>query len=273
MFKIEGKKYLVFWVLAPVLLGVGLYFFREHEKTADWITIGLTFYVLFISIVIHEISHGLAAEACGDPTARSAGRLTFNLIKHVSVVGSIIVPLGLYLLNTGFILGWAKGVPFNPTRLRRFPRDQVFLSVMGPLSNFTLAFICFILFALAGLFYNKLHPEATIEPSFAIINLQFFKDMNLASGWFVLFHMLYMGLLLNLVLGVFNLIPFPPLDGSWILKSALPQKMAHYFNKIQPFAFILLIFAVHFGWLTIFMYPVIILLGLLQSTSGLIWIM
>ncbi len=270
VFIIEGKKYLVFWVLAPVLLGLGFEYFRDNEMVVDWIGIGFKYYVLLISVVIHEIFHGLAAEACGDVTARKAGRLTFNLVKHISVVGSILVPLGLYFMNSGIVLGWAKGVPFNPARLRRFPRDQVFLSVMGPLSNFALAFICFFFFVLAGLVYYTLHPETPFNPALTL-DFDYFRDLDLAGGWFILFHLLSLGVFLNVVLGIFNLIPFPPLDGSWILKSMLPGKLAHYFNKLQPFAFIILIAAVYMGLLEYLIYPIINLMTIFMTVSDLIW--
>ena len=121
---------------SPVVLGFIYPSIREEPQYLEWLAIGLLIYVLFFSVVIHELAHGLAAYWGGDRTAKLAGRLTLNPISHVSVFGSILVPLGLYLMHASVIFGWAKPVPFNPVNLRHHPRDQVMLAVAGAFVKF-----------------------------------------------------------------------------------------------------------------------------------------
>lgn len=238
------------WLIFPLLTGLAHPLFKEDPELLQWVSGALSLYVLFFSIVAHEVSHGLAAYWCGDPTAKQAGRLTLNPLSHVDPIGSIIVPLALHLLNSPLRFGWAKPVPFQAINLRQHPRDQVMIAVAGPLSNFGLAYLCmqgqFILAALLHAFPEWRHAPAP------------------AAIVFVVGTVLRMGLLINLVLGIFNLIPFPPLDGSWILRAALPQKAATFFHRIQPYSFIILVAAVYLNLFDFFFYPAQIILSLIE---------
>mgnify|MGYP005839538953 CR=1 FL=1 len=152
--------------------------------------------VLILSIVIHELAHGYAALAQGDPTAKYAGRLTMNPIKHLDLMGSFIVPFLLYILSVGVILGWAKPVPYNPYNLRNQRWGETLVSVAGPASNLVVALIFGLLIRFGSGFLSQ--------------------DATLLAGLIVI---------INIVIAIFNLIPIPPLDGSKILFDILPRSV------------------------------------------------
>ncbi|MBD3307764.1 site-2 protease family protein [candidate division KSB3 bacterium] len=257
-----------FWLIVPLGIGVLYPYVKEDAQILGGLTIGLLIYTLFFSVVVHELCHGLAAYWCGDTTAKEAGRLTCNPIRHISVFGTILVPLVLYLLRASVIFGWAKPVPFHPVNLREHPRDQVMVAVAGSLSNFTLSYLCFLLYLIAGMSFNRLFPESPISVHWEMFSPLSVPSVPLEAFWFVLFEILSFGMVINVILGVFNLIPFPPLDGSWILKALLPKKATVYFGKIQLLGFILLLLALQFRLLEIFFYPAIILIGVYQVIAG-----
>jgi len=170
--------------------------------------------ILIMSVVIHELAHGYAAYAQGDPTAAMQGRLTLNPIHHLDLLGSIIVPGLLLLLPTSFIIGWAKPVPFNPYNLRNQRWGHIWVVAAGPLSNIGLA----AMFALGIRFISGL-PEQALA----------------LAGYVVL---------INLVLALFNLIPIPPLDGSQILFGLLPERFQHWRHVFEGYGFILVFLVV-----------------------------
>jgi Zn-dependent protease len=265
---VRQKASLLLWIVIPVLCGLLYRVAKADARYIEWLTIGLIIYVLFFSVVIHELCHGIAAKKCGDPTAKDLGRLTLNPLRHVSPVGSILVPLILYFMQAPAVIGWAKPVPFDPTKLKQFPRDQVLLAISGPLANFALAYICFNLYLLVGFVFNRYFPESPI-----LFHLDIFTPISLngipfEAFWFIVFEILSVGMIVNLVLGVFNLIPFPPLDGSWILKALLPNKAMAVFGKLQNLGFIFLLLAVQFNLLGIFLFPTLIVLAVFQQLGN-----
>ena len=171
----------------------------------------ITVVVLLFSLSIHESAHAWTADLLGDPTSRDLGRVTLNPLVHVDLIGTVLFPL-LGLLLGGFIFGWAKPVSVNPQNLNNPRKDQLLIAAAGPLSNFVLA-----VFFLIGI---KISVAFEIAAGFAFCNT---------------------GFMLNVVLAVFNLIPIPPLDGSWILSGILPSKLSLLMDKIRPYGFILLI--------------------------------
>jgi len=263
----QQKASLLLWLVLPVCAGMLYPYLKANPQHVEWLTTGILIYVLFFSVVVHELCHGLAANFCGDPTAKDAGRLSFNPISHVSLIGTILVPLALYVMKSPMMFGWAKPVPFNPMKLRQHPRDQVMLAIAGPLSNFTLAYLCFTLYLITGVGFNHFFPDARIDMQLGLSSPVAFPHVPYEAFWFVLFKVLNFGILINVVLGVFNLIPFPPLDGSWILKALLPKKLVGVFSKLQIYGFILLIIALRFGLLEIFFYPVGIILAVLYMIA------
>ncbi|MBU3969018.1 site-2 protease family protein [Patescibacteria group bacterium] len=175
--------------------------------------------ILIFSVVIHEFSHGYAANKLGDPTARLAGRLTLNPIAHLSLFGSFIFPLITYSLG-GFIFGWAKPVPYNPYNIKHRYGDAL-VSIAGPGSNLLVALI-FGLSVRLNLIYNFL-PESFISIFVLIV-------------------------FINIILAVFNLIPVPPLDGSKILFNFLPNEYLYIREFFERYGLFLIFFFIFFLW-------------------------
>ena len=197
--------------------------------------------ILLFSVVIHECAHAIAAERAGDPTARMMGRITLNPLPHIDPIGSILVPALLILTNSTFFFAWARPVPVNPYNFRNPRKDDIAVSFAGPLSNLVLA-LAFAMLLLAVILF----VPAAREPSF------------FRSSYFLLFNY---GILINLILAFFNLIPIPPLDGSHILRNLLPPEAARKYDRIQPYGFIILLVAIYFNLLAIFFLPALILHG------------
>lgn len=190
--------------------------------------------ILIMSVVVHEVSHGYAANYLGDPTARLQGRLTLNPIPHIDPIGSILVPTLLALLPGGIVFGWAKPVPYNPNNIANEYGDAL-VAVAGPVSNLLLATIAGTIFQLASIS---------------------------ASAPFGVF--LLSVILINVILAVFNLVPIPPLDGSKILFNFLPARLNYIRRSLERYGFLVLLFFIFFAIELI--QPVIF--GLFQLFSG-----
>ncbi len=173
-----------------------------------------------MSVVIHEASHGYAALALGDPTAKYQGRLTFNPLSHLDPIGSFLVPLLGYWAG-GFIIGWAKPVPFNPYNLKNQKWGEALVAIAGPLSNISLAFIFGLIIRLMS--------------GYGLMNQTFLS----LTGFVVL---------INITLAIFNLIPIPPLDGSKILFAVLPYKWQAFRQSFERFGLILVFIFIFFLW-------------------------
>lgn len=167
-------------------------------------TTALALIVLILSVIAHEVAHGYAADSLGDPTARLAGRLTLNPLPHIDLMGSLILPALLVLTGSPILFGWAKPVPYNPYNLRNKRWGEALVASAGAATNLFLA----ILFALIVRFGGSLGLDATALSLAATIAF------------------------INLFLGLFNLIPFPPLDGFTALRAALPW---HLSSKLEQF--------------------------------------
>jgi Zn-dependent protease len=176
---------------------------------------------LIVAVILHEVSHGLVASWFGDDTARRAGRLTLNPIPHIDPVGSIVMPaLGAI---TGFpVLAWAKPVPVNPARMRDPRRDMLFVSLAGPTTNFCLMAVA----ALAA--------RAMFDPGTVPLGGFGFSDLPLGVQIVFSFAMV------NLFLGLFNLVPIPPLDGSELIARVLPKDWLPAWYRFQPYGFLVL---------------------------------
>ena len=181
------------------------------EKIAIW---GLP--VIF-AITLHEASHGWVAHKFGDNTAYMMGRITANPLKHIDLIGTIIVPV-VCLMLSGFVFGWAKPVPVVSKNLKNPKRDMAFVAAAGPLSNLVMA-LGWGAILKVGLMANS-------------------SGFDWAMG---LVYMGQAGILINLVLGVLNLIPIPPLDGSRVLSSFLPAKIDYVYSKLEPYGFFILL--------------------------------
>ncbi len=193
----------------------------------------ITLLALLFSVVVHEVAHGWVAGRKGDPTARELGRLTLNPLRHIDPVGTILVPAVLALLPGGMVFGWAKPVPVTPWRLRDPRRDQAWIAAAGPASNLLLAAACAIaLGALTGILGPA--PQQAGESLGA--DLRLFADRLLGAGIY-----------LNVLLALFNLIPLPPLDGSWIVLRWLRPDAAAAYERLRPFGFLIVILLMNLG--------------------------
>lgn len=165
----------------------------------------ITLIILILSVIAHEVAHGYAANSLGDPTARLAGRLTLNPIPHIDFMGSIIIPTLLVLTSSPILFGWAKPVPYNPYNLKNRRWGEMLVAIAGSATNILLA----IIFGLIVRFGSLIGFDATMLSLAATIAF------------------------VNLFLGLFNLIPFPPLDGFTALRSALPWHYSAGLSRIE----------------------------------------
>ena len=190
--------------------------------------------VLF-SITIHEAAHGYVARYLGDNTAYMMGRVTLNPVKHVDLMGTIVMPLLLYFATSGaFLFGYAKPVPVNVGQLRHPKRDMVWVALAGPASNFIQAILWYVAYAvLVG----------------SGVSERFFLEMCKA------------GVLVNLVMWAFNLFPLPPLDGGRILAGLLPRRLAYPFSRIEPWGFFIVMGLVLMGVVSTYWLGPLISLG------------
>ena len=182
--------------------------------------------VLIMSVVVHEVAHGYTAYLLGDNTARQSGRLTLNPLKHLDPFGSVILPLLLVFMNAGFVIGWAKPVPYNPANLRNEKKGTFLVAIAGIIANLILVIFFGLLIRFApSLFGNTLDSS-------------FYKITSII-------------VVLNLVLVIFNLIPIPPLDGSKILFSFIPYKYRYIENFLEKWGMFLLLFFIIFLWIKV----------------------
>ena len=174
--------------------------------------------ILIFSVILHEVAHGFAAEMLGDPTARLQGRLTLNPLAHIDLFGSIVLPAISYLFG-GFIIGWAKPVPYNPYNLRNQRWGEAIVAGAGPATNIGIALIfgLFLRFSSSSVTATLLSIVSTI-------------------------------VIINLVLAIFNLVPIPPLDGSKILFSIAPNKLASFRAFMEKYSLFVVLFFIFFLW-------------------------
>lgn len=182
--------------------------------------------VLLFSIIVHEVAHGYVALLNGDPTAKMLGRITLNPVPHIDMVGSILVPGLLLLSGSSFLIGWAKPVPVNPLNFRNYRWGEFAVSAAGPLSNLILA----------AMFSGVLRLGVE-NPGLS----------QLASY----------GVMINILLALFNLIPIPPLDGSHIMALVLPRELARFYGYLQPVGMVIIIILMFTGILWKILLPLV----------------
>ena len=177
--------------------------------------------VLIVAIVFHEVAHGLVASWLGDPTAKERNRLSLNPLRHVDPVGTLLVPGFLAMLG-GPIFGWAKPVPVVKQRLNNPRFGMMAVAAAGPGTNFVLA-------AIGAITLGVVAPHTIEEPGL------------LATGLFYF-------ILINTFLGMFNLLPIPPFDGSHIVEGLMPRRYVHLYEKLRPFGLLLFFGLVALTW-------------------------
>ena len=187
-----------------------------------------------VAITVHEFAHGYIAYRLGDPTAKLAGRLTLNPISHLDLVGSLV-------LVVTQMIGWAKPVPVDPRYLRDPRRDMLWISLAGPAANIIAATALALI--LHPLFFA--FPESSMGPMTEKFVVPILK-------------MIGAGVVINVGLGIFNLVPVPPLDGSKILAGMLPRDLAYKYEQLEPYGFIILLVLIFTGIVRYIVYPPII---------------
>ena len=199
--------------------------------------------VLIGSVVVHEVAHAWQARREGDDTAEKLGRITLNPIPHLDPFGSFIVPALLYLSGSGIFFGWAKPVPVNPMNYREYVAGDIRVSLAGIVSNLILAAISTVLMAVM----IKLETVGAIP----------------ATGLDVVFVALEYGIMINLVLAFFNLVPIPPLDGSHVLAHVLPKEAAARYRHFGQYGILALMGIMYFvpGAFSVVLFPVFFLRG------------
>lgn len=206
----------------------------------DSIIQGIAIYALpvIFAITMHEAAHGYIAKQFGDFTAFNEGRISLNPIRHIDLVGTILVPLTLFVLSkltigAGFLFGWAKPVPVNFSNLRQPKRDMLWVAAAGPGANLLMAFFWALMIKLAIIM-----PDSSFTKPLALMGIA--------------------GIEINVILMVLNLLPLPPLDGGRMAVSLLPHRLAYQFSRIEPYGFMILLVLLFSGVLGAVIGPAII---------------
>ncbi|MCM8799545.1 MAG: site-2 protease family protein [Candidatus Omnitrophica bacterium] len=187
----------------------------------------ISFGLLLLAMSVHEFSHAWVSYKFGDPTPKLAGRLSLNPLAHIDIMGTLILPLFLFIATGGrFVFGAAKPVPINYLLLKNPKRDIIWIGLAGPASNLILAFGLSLII--------KILPHGSLLS--VILN-------NFS--------------IINIVLGVFNLIPIPPLDGSRVVMGLLPPHLFRSYISIEPYGFIILMALIAFGIFNIIIWPIV----------------
>ena len=191
---------------------------------------------MLLAVTLHEVAHGWVARELGDDTAEALGRLSFNPLKHVDPVGTVLVPGLLYVL-AGIVFGWAKPVPVNWDKLRNPRRDMALVALAGPLANVVMLLIW---------------------AAVAKFGLSYGQDYFVATG--------LAGIMINAVLIALNVLPVPPLDGSRVVSALLPAEMALQYGRIEPYGLIILLVLIGSGALSRLMEPTMDVIGWVMQT-------
>ncbi|MBU4483480.1 MAG: site-2 protease family protein [Actinobacteria bacterium] len=181
---------------------------------------------LIMGVILHEYAHGYIAYKSGDNTAKSLGRLTLNPIAHIDLFGSILLPLLLILFRSGIVFGYAKPVPINPGYFRNYRKGLRYTSLAGPVTNLIFAFVVGLVYGLFFYIFFKITNGMLMSDTFG------FKAFDLISQIF------RNAIYINVFLAILNFIPIPPLDGSKILASFLPDEAMFKFLSLGRFGFI-----------------------------------
>ena len=196
---------------------------------------------MLFSVVCHEYAHGRVALKYGDDTATRMGRLTLNPLAHIDPVGTVLMPAVLFAIGSPFLFGYAKPVPISWQRLRNPARDMVFVAAAGPAMNFALAVLSALLL---GLLVGRQDFGMAVDT----------QDFSMARPLAI---MAQRSLLINVVLGVFNLLPIPPLDGGRVAVGLLPSGPASALARLEPYGFFIIFGLLATGMLGIILGPLV----------------
>lgn len=202
--------------------------------------------VLILSVMLHEISHGFFAFLLGDDTAKKAGRLTLNPMKHLDLVGSFILPGMLAITNSPVMFGWAKPVPVNMNKINNPKQNIALVSVVGPLVNIVLVVVGIVILHLLRTFIMAKHGQDFYK---VYLMIEQTAKMQLISfdPIFIVVELFFQLVFINTALAVFNLIPVPPLDGSKLLYPFLNRRNEEIFAKVEKYGILIIFLLLYFN--------------------------
>ena len=198
-----------------------------------------------LAVICHEFGHGLVANYWGDTTAKDQGRLTLNPIPHIDPIGTLLFPIINMFSGINLLFGWARPVPIDPRRFRNYRKGLFCVALAGPVSNFIFAFLCAFAFCLMVKF---------VQPDFI-----FYKEFAT---------MLEVGVIINYGLGIFNLIPLPPLDGSKVVESFLSYTAMQKYEKLSQYSFIILLALMFTGAIRFLNGPIMLMANLTLTAAA-----
>ena len=198
----------------------------------------LTLSIFFFAVVIHEYAHGWIAWRRGDSTAKDQGRLTLNPLAHIDPIGTIFLPLILLVTHSPVVFGWAKPVPVNFRSMKDPKKDMIWVGLAGPTANILVAIL-----------------------------LSFLLKFFILTGGSMLLAILETGIIINLVLAIFNILPIPPLDGSRVAMGMLPRELAMQYARLEPYGFIIIFGLLYLGIVGSAIWPIVMYLAGLLGVS------
>lgn len=228
-----------------------LRFIELIENRVDWennIIIKIfIMIIILISFTLHEFAHAYTAYKCGDTTQKASGRVTLNPIPHLDLFGSIILPGLLILRNSSVVFGWAKPVALNRDNFKNPERDETLVSLMGPSTNLLVGLTATLLLTFVGLLLSRTFPNLKTLNYFSPFAVTSCSGIPFAKFWIYVNMFLMELVIISIVLAIFNLLPIPPLDGSWLFPKMLPQNWRLKYEAVRKYSLIFIIILIFTG--------------------------
>jgi Zn-dependent protease len=263
----------VLWVVMWLLRGTFPFTFPDDyrvEENRSWLVNALQFAVLVVSIMLHECAHAVAAYWSGDGTAARQGRITLNPLAHVDVFGSILLPVILSMVPGGVAFGWAKPVPVDRRQLRHPRRGLLAVTLAGVSVNLLLSLACATGLLVVGTILRLAFPDGTSQGFSMILAETQFQGVPASPALLLLISGLKTGVLINLVLFTFNLLPIPPLDGFGVLESAVPRSLNPLVHSLRAFGWLGLLILIGTGIVTYLLIPGVFAAAALNMMAGVV---